>query len=307
LVISIFCAPESAPQQYVSSAHAKAVFRLDCVDTRIIEVLRDVAPVKTWSLLNMLAREQSPNSRAEGRELRLNLLHRLKRLRKLQLIHGVGRNEISTQPPALLPTKRRKQSVKRRSVTRGVSVVIPERHAQQSEMEYTSGAKVIGGIEPRFLAADGPAKSESVATPTQASEAGRTLAKLPRHQPRKWTGFLHGRRAWRGMPLVLANGEMVRLYWTSRGRVLLEDANDLPHLPWLLRVARSEADVQIYRHRAAVLLGSRKAGVKEKPSALKQAAARLNGCRPVRVGNRPRGRPRLIQYSPASTRMGENS
>ncbi len=250
-----------------------------------------MGPVKTWSLLNMLAGEQSPKSRAEGRELRLNLLHRLKRLRKLQLIHGLGRNEISIQPPALFPTKRRKQSVKRRSVIRGVSAVIAERHAQQPEMEYPFGANVIGGIEPPFLAADGPAKSESVATSAQASEAGRTLAKMPRKQVRKLTGFLHGEHCWRRRQVVLPNGEVTEVYWANRGRVLLVDANDLPYRSWLLRVARWERDVRLYRNPAAALLGSLKKSVREIKSDKKAQAARANGIMPCAPGRR-RGRPK---------------
>jgi len=98
--------------------------------------------------------------------------------------------------------------------------------------------------------------------------------------------------------------------------VLLEDANDLPHLPWLLRVARREDDVRLFRHHSAIILGSLKAGKKERPSEAKANAARRNGLMPCRAGLR-RGRPRhshaivgnihglmgpLIQTAPNSSR-----
>jgi hypothetical protein len=129
------------------------------------------------------------------------------------------------------------------------------------------------------------------------SEAARQLARLPRNQPRKMTGWLHGQHCWRGRLLALPNGEVAPLLWCSRGRVVLSGYRDDPlvdehtefvnHLRW---VARREHDVQLHKLPQAALLGSRKAGIKERPSLRKQEAARANGRLPPRPG-RSRGRP----------------
>jgi hypothetical protein len=47
--------------------------RLDSVDQRIVDAVRDVGPVKTWSLLNWLAEDEGARSRADGREARRSL------------------------------------------------------------------------------------------------------------------------------------------------------------------------------------------------------------------------------------------
>jgi hypothetical protein len=53
------------------------------------------------------------------------------------------------------------------------------------------------------------------------------------------------------------------------------------------------AVIRRFKNPAAVLLGSRKRGIKERPSVTKASAARHNGNLPVRPGSRPRGRPKL--------------
>jgi hypothetical protein len=142
-------------------------------------------------------------------------------------------------------------------------------------------------------------KTVSGNVPERISEAARRLAKLPRNQPRKLTGWLHGQQCWRGRLLALPDGEVAPLYWCCRGRVLLAGYRDDPlvdentefikHLLWAVR---REKDVRLYKRPEAVLLGSGKAGVKERPSLRKQEAARANGRQPPKAGSRSRGRPR---------------
>ena len=54
-------------------------------------------------------------------------------------------------------------------------------------------------------------------------------------------------------------------------------------------------DLNIYRLPAAIELGKSKRGVRERPSARKGIASRINGCAPPRPGSRPRGRARKLR------------
>ncbi len=136
---------------------------------------------------------------------------------------------------------------------------------------------------------------ESGFTPEQASVAARTLAKLPRRQPRKLTGLLHDRRCWRGQRILLPGGRPAFVWGCKQGKVVWSLApNELSCE--VLTAGRdwgvlSESEVVLKKSEAATVLGRAKRGIREAPSALKQAAARLNGLTPCRAGRR-RGRPR---------------
>ena len=233
--------------------------------------------------------------RAAGREARRALWDRIPRLKRLKLVFGAGRNELAATKPSRQPARprprRQRRTAGRLPRAQAVSAVRPVDRVQQPETNYLLGAEVVQTYADSNCDGEKPPKTKSVITPQQASEAGRALARLPRKQPRQLTGFLHGQRCWRGRLLRLPDGEVVRLYWTSRGRVMLQDCTHLRFGSWLLSVARREAEVSLYRHPAAVALGGLKTGIKEAPSIAKASAARANGRSPVRAGRRPRGRP----------------
>ena len=109
--------------------------------------------------------------------------------------------------------------------------------------------------------------------------------------PRVYTGRVGRRRAWRGMPVILPEGQIGSLILALRGLAVVSWVD-----PFSVTANRigcfHVADLTQFRTPAAVLLGSRKKGVKEKPSVKKSRAARTNGCAPPRPGSRPRGRPR---------------
>lgn len=71
---NVICAPPDAPQIPVPNPPPPPKPpRLDWIDERIIEVVREYEPLKLWQALNLASEEMSPRSRAEGREVRLKL------------------------------------------------------------------------------------------------------------------------------------------------------------------------------------------------------------------------------------------
>jgi hypothetical protein len=128
----------------------------------------------------------------------------------------------------------------------------------------------------------------------RVSLAGATLRRLSleakTRPPRVFTGRIGNRRGWRKMPLVLPNGAVGTLIMALRGFAAVAWHDPFSIQPNRIDYFRTSELVR-FKSPAAVLLGSRKKGVIEKPSKKKARAARSNGCCPPRVGSRPRGRP----------------
>lgn len=273
--------------------------KLDWIDKLLLERLRDAGTCKTWSLLNSIVDEQNPRDRTDGRLQRLRLLDRVKRLRALGLIFSVGRNNISDTKPS----KRRSTIRRRRPTVANTASILAvsapakssaheaQRQGQQAQDQLNKGVS-----SPNSSAID-VAKTKSAEEAQRISQAASALARLPRNQNRRYTGWLRGKHCWRGRLLVLPNGEIAPLLWCSRGKVVLSGYRYDPlvdkhteFLNYLRWVARREADVRLHKSPQAVLLGSRKSGIKEHPSLRKQEAARANGSMPTRRGRR--GRPK---------------
>jgi hypothetical protein len=301
-MLSMICAPIDAPQiAPMKTPLPSAEHQLDQIDERIIEVVHDVGRVNVWSLFNSLSCGAGLG-RSADRDARRALWDRVRRLKHLGLIYGVGRNDITTNKPAAPVRRSRRRPRGPRSVDRlahfpGVSVANEAPHTQQPEMKHQFDYQAVIKNGPPISTLTDFEKTKSGITPEQATDAARALAKLPRRQIRKLTGFLQGERCWRWRLVVLPNGEVTKLYWASRGRVMLVDANDLPYSSWLMRVVRHEHEIRLYRNPAAVALGAQKRGVMEHKSPKKADAARKNGRCPVRPGRRPRGRPRALPIS----------
>ncbi len=109
--------------------------------------------------------------------------------------------------------------------------------------------------------------------------------------PRVYTGRIFGKRAWRGMQVILPNGRVGRLYRVMRGVAVVTFRDEFDLRPDQ-HVAVGTEELQPFRFPAAVILGRAKRGVRELPSSKKAQAARTNGAAPSRPGSRPRGRPR---------------
>jgi len=296
-MLSIICAPLDAPQVAAKKLPLPpAAHQLDQIDERIIEVVHDVGRVNVWSLFNSLSCGAGLG-RSADRDARRELWDRVRRLKHLRLIYGIGRNEITANKPAA-PLRRSQRRPRRpRSVDRlahfpGVSVANEVPRTLQPEMKYQTDYEAVIKNGPPISTLTDLEKTKSGMRQEQLTVAARALAKLPRRQIRKLTGFLQGERCWRWRLVVLPNGEITKLYWASRGRVRLVDANDLPYSSWLMRVVRHAHEIRLYRNPVAVALGSQKRGVIERKRAKKADAAKRNGRCPVRPGRRPRGRPR---------------
>ena len=286
---------------------------LDWQDERLLERLRDAEECPTWSLINSFVADHSPRDRKTIKDLSLEMLSRLKRLRDLGLVFPLGRNWISATKPD--PTKRRpkirrrRASVAKESKGGAVSAVTPSNPQVVPDLPHQVRTKLANTNPASGSPAVGAVKTESVPTAEPVAAAARQLARLPRNQPREYTGWLHGQHCWRGRLLILPDNTVVPLFWCNRGRVLtncagfeLPDDSDLARFNFMRRWALHEADVKLYKHPAAVTLGSLKRGVRERPSAAKSNSARANGCQPCRPGKR-RGRPRrdaAVRPTPAT-------
>ena len=110
---------------------------------------------------------------------------------------------------------------------------------------------------------------------------------------RIWTGRFNGRRAYRGQPVILADGSIAYIFGIQRGLAVVW--RQAPFVvgereQFVLRVEQ----ITSYKLPSAVALGRCKAGCVERPSERKRIACRANGSKPVRPGHRPRGRPRKV-------------
>lgn len=134
-------------------------------------------------------------------------------------------------------------------------------------------------------------------------QCGSQLARWRWLEPRKWTGYLHGERCWRGRRVLMSDGMRGAIIDVRRGvaRVFADGRISIADS----RLRRlHEREVVLLKLPQAVLLGSLKRGKTERPSEAKLAAARRNGSRPVRPGSRPRGRPRSAGVIQLTTLAG---
>lgn len=129
----------------------------------------------------------------------------------------------------------------------------------------------------------------------EISMAAAVLRKTP---PRTgaWCGWLGEYHLRKGDKVILPDGRIGIVYGAARGKVIVWkdriDPGDWPADVYAASVIRR------FKNPAAVVLGGCKRGVKERSSKIKSTIAKQNGMRPVRPGNRPRGRPRIGASTP---------
>lgn len=127
-------------------------------------------------------------------------------------------------------------------------------------------------------------------------KAASALGKRPKRVKRSWTGWLLGTHLWKGRPVWTPTGQLAQVVCALRGRVVVR-WDDLKSIDGeAFQLFRAD-ELRLYKMPAAVLLGRRKLGKREKPSVLKSAASRANGSRPCHPG-RMRGRPRRSGLMP---------
>ena len=317
-MISVFIAPPSTWQPPVTQPQNPPPPQLEKADLEIVETLRKEGRYGSlvWPLLNKVAEIQPAQTRAELRETRLNLWHRLRRLIKAEVVFRFGRKRVSV-------FKLPKHTVNRRRRSRCGSAPRPktmQMHPAGSKTCPTSLEHRFDGTLPTPPAVEKTQSALAVAplmdlvTPTQERncagpaaatkepqdkihQPARQLARLPRGLKRRWSGYVNGVRIWRGRRIVLPGGRLVYAYGAVRGKVvwtsrLTDPTGKLSEqtLEWDVVDAKQ---VRLAKDPNAVALGRLKAGVREQKSEAKILTARANGKKPCRPGRR-RGAPRRL-------------
>lgn len=223
-MISMIIAPESAAQTLPAPEqrpHQPQPPRLDRLDEKILETLRDSGICQIWSVLNTVADGEDPRNRSEGRVIRLRLLDKLRRLNRLGLVFFAGRNMISPVKPddetvrAIAGWRRR--TVRKAPGFRAVSARVPTAvsnaaKSQQLILREADNAKRLASEPTRK-----PDETKSGPTVDEISTAATILAKLPRKKTkRRWTGFIDFRRCYRDQPVNLPDGQSGYIYGVLR-------------------------------------------------------------------------------------------
>jgi hypothetical protein len=289
-VIDVIIAPESVQQIHTPPQQPCA--RLDQLDHKIVGEFRrhGLYGAPLWTPLNTLAESSRPKDRNELRRTRLELWRRLRGLLRAGVLHRWGRNHVTA-------TKVHRERSARAKRCADAGSTFP----QVGETGTTPAVNqfcfiLLGQPSPAPTLAVESRKTKTAPEPAQVTAAARSLALLPRHPRRQWSGLIDRVRSFRNMLIRLPDGRVVYALGARRGRVVFTSQADGP-IGSLDGVGRdwgaTSADlVAVVKNPMAAILGSRKRGMKEAPSARKQAAARANGRCPVRAGRRPRGRPR---------------
>jgi len=285
---------------------------VEIADLRLLHALkqRQGEPVLLWNLISEVVNHDRPKSRAERDRLRLWTWSRVKRLLHLGALQRVHRRWIrlatvddlvqarvgSTAPMGLGRRVSRKfrHRISSQNPTRPSNPAppIPERMAESNDVPHTPGQVApLSAPNPLVVAASLPVPTIRAASPLELTHAAQSLAAHRWQLARRVTGSIGGRRVRLGQTVRLPTGEDGRVLFAWRGRVLVETGDVADFDACKLRPARADA-LRLVKNPHAVSLGSRKAGRTEIRSARKAAACRRNGCRPVRPGRRPRGRPR---------------
>jgi hypothetical protein len=221
--INKIVAPVDRPQVAAPKpAPAPAPPRLDRLDERLLEHLRDAGSCPTWTLLDIVADEQAPRDRTAGRLLRLDLLGRLKRLRRLGLAFLVGRNWVSdTRPdPAMRrPAGRRRRTGSGLRHNRGVSADKRLPHPPKQESPHQVGAQLLHQTPASYSADMGGGNIKIAPDRALIAQAARNLARLPRRPVRRWSGMIGPIRSYRGMVVRLPDGREVYALGARRGQV----------------------------------------------------------------------------------------
>ncbi len=272
---------------------APAAPRLHYLDEQLLERLRDAEECPVWSLINSIVAEHPQGSRTGRRVFALELLMRLGHLRRLGLAFTIGRNRISATKPDPAwrrpRIRRRRASVVNVCFTRAVSAVTAPLPQVGGSLRYAADHKLHRAIPAPASPADNDGKTQSAGpTAEQVSAAASLIAMRPRPRKRKWTGILHGERIRRRSLVRVPSGKVLPAYVVRRGKVLVIAPGGDDRVVGMFH----SIDVVRVKNPEAVLLGSLKRGVRERPSAAKAEVARRNGCLPPRPGSRPRGRPR---------------
>ena len=314
--VFVFPAVPRAPEPVPPPAPKMVVREL--ADCRVLHYLRERQgePCHVMQMLNALTKLDRPRNRKERRRSFGWHLERLPILLREGVIRRCGRRHVimlapgQALPPPPSPVGPRRAEVeyaKRLAIEARLRTLAVHRRDAPTVVSPPS-------YEPKTESANAPILPEPVDTAGKpdlpktpspvflriklrlaAHTAAKTLARLPRKSKRERKDRPEGDHRWHGKPVILPDGSPGRLMQLHRDKALvcIYDATAIEGFrvqPFHRR------ELRLGKHPAAVILGSRKAGVRERPSAVKQATARRNGampCRPGKRRGRPRGKPDL--------------
>jgi hypothetical protein len=173
MLISTICAPADAPQIFNPLPTPLPLPRLDRLDNEIVEAIREngIYGAQVWAILNGVADAQNPACRDEARSIRLQLWQRLRRLLSAGLIFRFRRKYVSSVKLPRLTVRRSRRSHAGSTFHRTGDEKI--RSVLKSPNFNLSGFRSVPNSNPRL-----DAKTEIATLAEQASEAGRSLARL---------------------------------------------------------------------------------------------------------------------------------
>ena len=231
----IFVEPESAYLARIAASRSTPPSplplptppKLDWLEQRILDNVRDCEPAKYWSILNLVSEEMAQSSREQGRAARMQLVTKMQRLIDLGLVFRIRGNMVATYKPA--PIRAAKRKPRRRKPTVGITPAAPavSKDMAVPTLEVRNPPQAVKPQTQNIPRTSNPptraaGKTQSALSAELVTAAARELATLPRNQPRKYTGWLHGQHCWRGRLLVMANGMVLPLVWCQRGRVITD-------------------------------------------------------------------------------------
>jgi hypothetical protein len=281
----------------------------DFLDWRIHHFLSERAgeAVRLWEMLNHLVALEKPRTPQAQRNITLQLLERVKVLRREGYLVRYGRKRFARagdpieNPPRSRPRfhRRRRQRlfVRRADTSRPVHVNPPASATaqkgpdQQQTPVFTGYTAVSSASEAGQKTKSGGSAASEVVTQAQLQQAATELAMLPRPPVRKWTGWMHGTHFWHGRKVILPDNEVGLVQFVYRGRAHVAVPDNTDPDGFILRAFYCE-QLRVWRNPAAMMMGQAKRGVVEQKSARKAHTSRTNGLRPVHPRSRPRGRPR---------------
>jgi hypothetical protein len=258
--------------------------------------------VRLWNMVNHLVALDRPVSNRERRRITLLVLERVKALLQNGFLARWGRKHVTLagtvaeEPPKRFRIRRRRKQLlraqRRTAPPVHTSVAIPPTAQNICEQQKPSAVSACAEAQ---LASTTERKTESDTNEIKVSQrklatAASEIARLPRKRRRVWTGWIDGVHFWRGRQVQLPDGRVEQVYAVYRNLVGLAIPPSGEFRP---RELLFHADqLRVWKNPAAQMLGQAKRDVIERKSLRKAESARLNGCRPVRPGHRPRGRPR---------------
>jgi hypothetical protein len=262
--------------------------------------------IRIWELLNLVAEEQNPGTRAETRALRLKLWQNLRQLMSRGVVLRWARSWVSVYRLPRPSVNRHRRSIAgstlkqhkhdQPAVRKPLQIQSPcSLPCPQTKSVELDAAPLVKQL-PEVSISDNsprPPDLESV------REAARLLARLPRKRTRRWTGWIGGHHCWRNQRIILPGGELVYLYGALRKKAVWTSCAtgpnaDLSDDNWAFGAVDAD-QVRLVKDPNAIILGKLKAGVREKVSEAKKRAARTNGLKACKPG-RQRGRPRSPSF-----------